>query len=57
MGVQMIRSFPWIDYICSGESDHSFPELLKRIAATQPLLEKLGPSFDYYESPANDRTR
>jgi aryl-alcohol dehydrogenase-like predicted oxidoreductase len=25
--------------------------------ATQPLLEKLGPSFDYYENPANDRTR
>jgi adenylate cyclase len=25
--------------------------------ATQPLLDKLGPSFDYYESPANDRTR
>lgn len=25
--------------------------------ATQPVLEKLGPSFDYYESLANDRTR
>jgi aryl-alcohol dehydrogenase-like predicted oxidoreductase len=25
--------------------------------ATQPLLEKLGPSFDYYENPTNDRTR
>jgi aryl-alcohol dehydrogenase-like predicted oxidoreductase len=25
--------------------------------ATQPLLEKLGLSFDYYENPANDRTR
>lgn len=25
--------------------------------ATQPLLEKLGPSFDYYENPANDRTK
>jgi len=25
--------------------------------ATQPLLDTLGPSFDYYESPANDRTR
>jgi len=24
---------------------------------TQPLLEALGPSFDYYENPANDRTR
>lgn len=26
-------------------------------AATQPLLELLGPSFDYYENPANDRTK
>jgi aryl-alcohol dehydrogenase-like predicted oxidoreductase len=26
-------------------------------AATRALLEKLGPSFDYYESPDNDRTR
>jgi aryl-alcohol dehydrogenase-like predicted oxidoreductase len=25
--------------------------------ATQSLLGKLGPSFDYYESPENDRTR
>ncbi|WP_457795314.1 aldo/keto reductase [Horticoccus sp. 23ND18S-11] len=26
-------------------------------ALTQPLLDALGPSFDYYENPANDRTR
>jgi aryl-alcohol dehydrogenase-like predicted oxidoreductase len=25
--------------------------------ATQPLLEKLGPSFDYWEHPTNDRTK
>jgi aryl-alcohol dehydrogenase-like predicted oxidoreductase len=25
--------------------------------ATRPVLEKLGPSFDYYESTAHDRTR
>ena len=25
--------------------------------ATRPLLETLGPSFDYYENPVNDRTR
>jgi myo-inositol catabolism protein IolS len=24
---------------------------------TQPLLEKLGPSFDFWENPANDRTQ
>ena len=37
MGLELHRSFDWIDYICSGESDHSFPELLKRIAAKKPL--------------------
>jgi aryl-alcohol dehydrogenase-like predicted oxidoreductase len=26
-------------------------------SVTAPLLEKLGPSFDYYENSANDRTR
>lgn len=30
-------------------------EALSRV--TQPVLERLGPSFDYYESVANDRTR
>lgn len=29
-------------------------ENLNRV--TQPLLERLGPSFDYYEHPSNDRT-
>lgn len=33
MGLQMIRSFPWIDYVCSGESDISFPRLLDQLAA------------------------
>ncbi len=34
------------------------PEVIEELnTATRPLLEKLGPSFDYYESAANDRTR
>jgi myo-inositol catabolism protein IolS len=34
------------------------PEIIAELnAATKPLLDKLGPSFDYYESPENDRTR
>ncbi len=33
------------------------PEIIHELdAATAPLLEKLGPSFDYYENPTNDRT-
>ena len=28
MGLQLLQSFPWIDYVCCGESDISFPKLL-----------------------------
>ena len=31
MGLQMLESFPWIDYICCGEADISFPKLLQRV--------------------------
>jgi ribosomal peptide maturation radical SAM protein 1 len=30
MGQQLIQSFPWIDYICTGEGDHAVPEFLER---------------------------
>jgi len=30
MGEQLLRSFPWVDVVCSGESDLSFPALLRR---------------------------
>ena len=34
------------------------PGIVARLnAITDPLKERLGPSFDYYESPENDRTR
>ena len=35
MGLELHRQFPWIDYVCSGESDNSFPLLVQRIAARQ----------------------
>lgn len=35
--------------------DEQIVEELNR--ATEPLRETLGPSFDYYENPANDRTK
>ncbi len=28
MGLQMIRSFPWIDFVCTREGDEAFPEFL-----------------------------
>jgi ribosomal peptide maturation radical SAM protein 1 len=33
MGLELHRRFPFVDYVCSGEGDDSFPELVKRIAA------------------------
>jgi ribosomal peptide maturation radical SAM protein 1 len=33
MGREHIRAWPWIDHICLGEGDHTFPELVKKIAA------------------------
>jgi ribosomal peptide maturation radical SAM protein 1 len=31
MGLQLISSFPWVDYVCSGESDNTLPILLEKI--------------------------
>jgi ribosomal peptide maturation radical SAM protein 1 len=30
MGLQLIRSFPWVDYLCTGEGDQVLPEFLDR---------------------------
>jgi ribosomal peptide maturation radical SAM protein 1 len=35
MGLELHRRFPWIDYVCSGESDNSFPALVKRLETRQ----------------------
>jgi len=36
MGLQLLQSFPWIDYVCCGESDISFPKLLDHIFRDGP---------------------
>jgi ribosomal peptide maturation radical SAM protein 1 len=36
MGLQMLESFPWIDYVCSGESDVSFVRLLEHLLRGGP---------------------
>ena len=33
MGMELHRRFPWVDYVCSGESDNSFPELVRQLHA------------------------
>jgi ribosomal peptide maturation radical SAM protein 1 len=31
MGFQLLRSFPWIDYVCTREGDFVFPEFVERV--------------------------
>lgn len=33
MGLELHRQFPWIDIVCSGESDNTFPGLVKQLRA------------------------
>lgn len=33
MGIELHRQFPWVDYVCCGESDWLFPELVARLGA------------------------
>ena len=42
MGHELHRSFPFIDFICSGEADFSFPELVKRISQQKPVKDIAG---------------
>ena len=42
MGLQMLRSFPWIDYVCCGESDRSFVASTRGIASTPRCPEHSG---------------
>ena len=39
MGFALHRHFPFIDYVCSGEADYSFPELAARIAGGESVAE------------------
>jgi ribosomal peptide maturation radical SAM protein 1 len=36
MGLQLLQSFPWIDYVCCGEADLSFPKLLDGVFRDGP---------------------
>ncbi len=46
MGVQLHRSFPWVDYVCLGEGDGVFTRLVLQLlgnAAIRPLPGIVGP--------------
>ena len=36
MGVELHRRFPFVDYVCSGEAERSFPALVRRLLAGGP---------------------
>lgn len=36
MGSRLLRSFPWIDFVCTGEGDDVFPELALQLAGRRP---------------------
>lgn len=37
MGQELMRRFPWIDYLIGGEADYSLVKLLRRLEEKQPL--------------------
>jgi ribosomal peptide maturation radical SAM protein 1 len=37
MGQELHRQFPFVDYVCSGEAEESFPALVYRILKAQPV--------------------
>jgi ribosomal peptide maturation radical SAM protein 1 len=39
MGVELHRQFSFIDVVCSGEADHVFPEVVRRVRAGEPLFD------------------
>jgi ribosomal peptide maturation radical SAM protein 1 len=42
MGHELHRQFPFVDYVCSGEAEESFPDLVRRVFARIPMNGKLG---------------
>ena len=36
MGLELHRQFPFVDYVCSGEAEESFPKLVRRVLAGDP---------------------
>lgn len=42
MGVELHRCFPFVDIVCSGEADHVFPELVRRLRAGESIHDMGG---------------
>ena len=39
MGIELHRQFTFIDFVCSGEGDRAFPELIRRLAAGEETFQ------------------
>jgi ribosomal peptide maturation radical SAM protein 1 len=42
MGLTLHEQFPCIDYLCTGEADHTFPELVRRISSGDSIEDLPG---------------
>jgi ribosomal peptide maturation radical SAM protein 1 len=42
MGLALHRTLPFIDFVCSGEADYVFPELVKRLSFNHPVDDLRG---------------
>ncbi|HUK91627.1 MAG TPA: RiPP maturation radical SAM C-methyltransferase, partial [Blastocatellia bacterium] len=54
MGATLHRCFPFIDYVCSGEADNSFPALINRLGSGKPVEDI--PGIVYRESGSSHYT-
>ena len=55
MGVELHRQFQFVDYVCSGESDWLFPELVRRLRAGVDVSDLKGLVYRKYgETISND---
>jgi len=43
MGLELHRQFSFVDYVCSGEAEQSFPALVERVLNRTPMNGKLAP--------------
>lgn len=42
MGIELHRRFPFVDFVCSGEGDEAFPELMRHLASGDGTTEIAG---------------
>jgi ribosomal peptide maturation radical SAM protein 1 len=56
MGLQTHRSFPFVDFVCSGEADRSFPQLVQALCRRR-VVEDRGRSVEYSGGSVEDNGR